>query len=293
MIWLAASALVLSKPAIAHFASVVGMHGREACCMARVFVRLTLPSHCCTRTFVLLTPVDASAVPLIAAPGWLLAATALLLQDGEPQAIDALASCYDDTSRPPVLSYKHIQERLCSSSSSSSSYAQHSGQQQAAAEGEAGSSGPYMLGGTGSSGASSGGWSAQEGSSSGSGQQSSSGPGGETAGSALLAPYQQQQQQRLAGADSWSLLFDGLEQQQPAVTVSDTLLDFGCCSRLSPSEPQSFQVCAHSCCLPSLTLHGIVTCSCSCPLLHLRDLAEHLSAAVDACCPPYHAVACR
>lgn len=207
--------------------------------MARVFVRPTLLSQCCTRTFVLLTPVDASAVPLIEAPVWVLAATALLLQDGEPQAIDALASCCDDTSRPPVLSYKHVQERLCSSSSSSS-YAQHSGQQQP--EGLAGSSGTYMLGGTGSSGASSGGWGAQEGSSSGSGQQSSSGPGGETAGSALLAPYQQQQQQQLAGADSWSLLFDGLEQQQPAVTVSDTLLDFGCCSRLSPSEPQTFQV---------------------------------------------------
>lgn len=62
----------------------------------------------------------------------------------------------------------------------------------------------------------------------------------------------QQQQQQLAGPDSWGVLFDGLEAEQPAVTVSSTLLDFGCCSRLSPAELQSFQVgtklaCAASC----------------------------------------------
>lgn len=161
-----------------------------------------------------------------------------MLQDGEPQAIDALASCYDDTSRPPLLSYKHIQERLSLGGSSSAHM------QQAAGDVFACSSGAGALDGTGSSGMCSGS-SGATGSSSGGLWQQGSGTcqGVDAAGSGLLAPHhQQQQQQQLAGADSWSLLFGGLEQGQPAVTISDTVLDFGCCSRLAPSEPQTFQV---------------------------------------------------
>jgi hypothetical protein len=184
------------------------------------------------------------------------------LQDGEPQAIDALTSCYDDTSRPPLLSYKHIhahleraaagQEQLPASQPMDDSSS--TGQlQQAAADAAFGGSGSSMqLGSTALSagsrrdlGFSTG--SAGTNGSSGQLQYGSSGSYGTDAlGSASLVPYQQQRQQQrqqLAGSDSWQVLFDGLEATQPAVTVSDTLLDFGCCSRLSPAEPQSFQVC--------------------------------------------------
>eukprot|EP00878_Enallax_costatus_P019986 GHUV01021106.1.p2 GENE.GHUV01021106.1~~GHUV01021106.1.p2 ORF type:complete len:132 (-),score=48.36 GHUV01021106.1:744-1139(-) len=56
----------------------------------------------------------------------------------------------------------------------------------------------------------------------------------------FLQPPQQQQQQ-LVGPDSWQLLFEGLDTAA-AVSVSDTQLDFGSCSRLKPCEPRSFTV---------------------------------------------------
>lgn len=179
----------------------------------------------------------------------------LTAQDGEPQAIDALASCYDDTSRPPLLSYKHIQAHLSRAAAgqgqvpdTQSLDSSMPGQQQHAAAdrtyGSNSSSG-------GSSGLSSGPQRDLAFSSGSAGANSSAllqfgsigssggGYGSDPLGSASLT---QQQQQQLAGSDSWQVLFDGLEAVQPAVTVSQTLLDFGCCSRLSPAEPQSFQV---------------------------------------------------
>lgn len=183
------------------------------------------------------------------------------MQDGEPQAIDALASCFDDTSRPPLLSYKHIQahleraaagrEQLPASQALDGSSS--TGQlQQATTDAALGGSGSTMqlssavfsAGSRRDLGLSAGSARADS-SRSGQLQYSSGGSfGADAPGSASLVPYQQQQQQQqLAGSDSWQVLFDGLESVQPAVTVSDTLLDFGCCSRLSPAEPQSFQVC--------------------------------------------------
>lgn len=171
-----------------------------------------------------------------------------VLQDGEPQAIDCLASCYDDTSRPPLLSYKHIQAHLSSTAAGHGQLAvsqavedSSAGDLQQPAAGITGEglrpSSNTSLGGSGGSGGS---WAAADGS----GpllQYSGSSSGSEPPGSAPLTLHQQQQQQ-LAGADSWQVLFEGLEQTQPAVTVTDPLLDFGCCSRLSPSEPRTFQV---------------------------------------------------
>lgn len=168
-----------------------------------------------------------------------------VLQDGEPQAIDCLASCYDDTSRPPLLSYKHIQAHLTSAAAGHGQLALSQSmedistddlQQQAArstGEGVRPSSNT-SLGGSGGS------WAAADGS----GplvQYTGSSSGSEPPGSTPLALHHHHQQQ-LAGADSWQVLFEGLEQTQPAVTVTDTLLDFGCCSRLSPAEPRTFQV---------------------------------------------------
>jgi hypothetical protein len=199
------------------------------------------------------------------------------LQDGEPQAIDALASCYDDTSRPPLLSYKHIlahleraaagQEQLPASQplDGTSSMGQL---QQAAADAANSSSGSSMqLGSTVLSAGSQRdlGFSAgAAGTNSSSGQLQYSSGGScavDVPGNASLVPYQQQQQQQLAGSDSWQVLFDGLEAVQPAVTVSDTLMDFGCCSRLSPAEPQSFLVCAVVVC-PVISIISQGHCRC-------------------------------
>lgn len=175
-------------------------------------------------------------------------------QDGEPQAIDALASCYDDTSRPPLLSYKHIQAHLsrasggqlpvCEALDSSTS----GQQQQTAGHGGLGSS----CSSGGSAGSRSGLWASTGSAVANSSSRLMEYSRYEPDASGCASLLQQQQQQQLAGSDSWRVLFDGLEADQPAVTVSSTLLDFGCCSRLSPAEPQSFQVgtklaCAASC----------------------------------------------
>jgi hypothetical protein len=176
-----------------------------------------------------------------------------VLQDGEPQAIDALASCYDDPSRPPLLSYKHIQAHLsraaegqlpvCETLDSSMS----GQQQQSAGRSELGSSSTGPAGTNSSSGL-------VQYSSSGSYEPDAPGP------ASLL--QQQQPQQQLAGLDSWRVLFDGLEAEQPAVTVSNTLLDFGCCSRLSPAEPQSFQVGSTSLAVAAQAASCRHACSC-------------------------------
>jgi hypothetical protein len=52
---------------------------------------------------------------------------------------------------------------------------------------------------------------------------------------------QQQLQQQLLGPDSWQLLFEGLHTA-PGITVTQSQVDFGSCSRLSPCEARSFTV---------------------------------------------------
>jgi hypothetical protein len=170
-------------------------------------------------------------------------ALACPLQDSEPQAIDVLASCFDDTSRPPHLSYKHIRAQLdraavASQQEGGSSSLQLSGKQQHPVGCLRGSTSSSM-GSRGSAGSAGSAGSLQQ-----VGQYGSS--SGEDAGAPLIVQQQQQQQQQqqLAGPDSWRLLFEGLGATGlPAVTVSERFLDFGCCSKLSPSAPRSFQVC--------------------------------------------------
>jgi hypothetical protein len=52
---------------------------------------------------------------------------------------------------------------------------------------------------------------------------------------------QQQLQQQLVGPDSWQLLFGGLHGSS-GITVTESQVDFGSCSRLSPCEARSFTV---------------------------------------------------
>lgn len=80
---------------------------------------------------------------------------------------------------------------------------------------------------------------------------SSSGAGYSSSGStplpqqpmqAQLPSFMQQQlQQQLVGPDSWRLLFEGLHAT-PGITVTESQVDFGSCSRLSACEPRSFTV---------------------------------------------------
>jgi hypothetical protein len=148
-----------------------------------------------------------------------------VLQDAEPVAIDALATCFDDNTRPPPLSYSHIAAYLDSAAAAAAA-----GRPQAslaaantAAAGAASADGlqqPRAL------------------------TYSSSGAGYSSSVSTPLQqlPFAQQQlQQQLIGPDSWQLLFEGLHAT-PGITVTESQVDFGSCSRLSPCEPRSFTV---------------------------------------------------
>jgi hypothetical protein len=76
--------------------------------------------------------------------------------------------------------------------------------------------------------------------SSGAGYSSSGNPLQQTALQAHMPAFQQLQQQ-LVGPDSWQLLFEGLHAS-PGITVTESQVDFGSCSRLSPCEARSFTV---------------------------------------------------
>jgi hypothetical protein len=138
-------------------------------------------------------------------------------QDAEPVAIDALATCYDDNCRPPPMSYSHIAAYLDSAGAAAAAAA-------AAAEGQQPRTLAYS-----SSGLAYG--------------SNSSTPQQQSTMQAQMQPtfMQQQFQQELVGPNSWQLLFDGLHAA-PGITVTESQLDFGSCSRLSPCEPRSFTV---------------------------------------------------
>lgn len=153
-------------------------------------------------------------------------------------AIDALATCYDDSSRPPPLTYKHVAAYLdriaageqplpdgslgqtngVSSTMSTRTVGSPALASAAAADGLDASTQRQLVSGSSSS----------------FNRSNTSSP------QPFLQP-QQQQQQQLVGPDSWQLLFGGLNAAS-AVMVSDSQLDFGSCSRLKPCEPQSFTV---------------------------------------------------
>lgn len=155
------------------------------------------------------------------------------LQDSDPIAIDALATCYDDDLRPPPLTYSHIATYL-----------------------DAVAAGRQTVIGTSTAASAAGEPCAAERSEpvdqpAGEEQQqqarallSSINEGRSTTNNTVLqsaGQLQFQQQQLIVGADSWPLLFDGVDAA-PAISVSEGMLDFGSCSRLKPSEARSFTV---------------------------------------------------
>lgn len=151
-------------------------------------------------------------------------------------AIDALATCYDDNSRPPPLSYKHVAAYLDRVAAGGSPVPDSS-----LVDAASRNSSPTSSRRVGSPALTSLA-TADTTESSPQRQVISAGTGtfnrsNTSSPQQFLQPSQQQQQQ-LVGPDSWGLLFDGLNAAA-AVTVSETQLDFGTCSRLKPCEPRS------------------------------------------------------
>lgn len=163
----------------------------------------------------------------------------LYLQDSDPVAIDAIATCYDDNSRPPPMTYKHIAaylERVAAGERPEGLLTQHSG----STSGRNLSAVTSAAHGTIAAGTEQRAAAIQDIESRTLEQTAAvnSSAFRDRSNSSPLPPTEQQQ---LVGPDSWQLLFEGLHTSA-AVSVSDSSLEFGSCSRLKPCEPRTFTV---------------------------------------------------
>jgi hypothetical protein len=154
-----------------------------------------------------------------------------------------LASCYDDTIRPPPLTYKHVAAYLARVAATGQPVPDELLAIHAAGSGRDG--GQANTPGT-SAASLAAAREARPDTGVSEASVKSQVPSGlklvsRTCTSSATALTASQQQQQLAGPECWDALFDGLEPSA-ALSISDSTLSFGSCSRLSPCEPQVFTV---------------------------------------------------
>lgn len=156
----------------------------------------------------------------------------MLLHDAEQAlSVDLLASCFDDNVRPPMLQPAHIAAHLASAAAREDPWGPMAAAAAATAAVAAAKSATNVV-------------------------QPLSAIVSAGSGSSVQA-----ETQLLVGSDGWQMLFSGLFSAvtktqgslaaaaelllpplQPPVSLSDALLEFGSCTRLSPAEPRSLSV---------------------------------------------------